>query len=77
MAVSHTMTREDFEHWLNDKGEEVIDQGDQTPRGLGRWMDMFVRGLQAHAAQDAVEDEGTDDAFGARDELDFGGAGDD
>jgi hypothetical protein len=60
-----TLIRDEFEQWLDDHRDEVMDHLDQRPRSLGNWIMAFSKAMAATAEEHGHEDdEGIDGAFG-------------
>lgn len=74
-----TLTRDEFEEWLQHNADEVLDRMNQTPRTLNSWVTSYARTMLVIAAErgdDEVED--IDGAFGGGDDEGlFGGGGED
>lgn len=67
-----TLTRDEFEEWLQQHSDEVLDRMNQTPRSLGGWVASYLRTMAVVAAERSGGDEDVEDIDSA-----FGGGDDD
>lgn len=69
-----TLTRDEFEDWLQTHSDEVLDRMNQTPRTLNSWVTSYARTMLVIAAERSDDDvEDIDAAFGDGDDGIFGG----
>jgi hypothetical protein len=66
-----TLTRDEFEEWLQQNADDVLDRMNQTPRTLNSWVTSYARTMAVVAAERG-DDSDVEDIDGA-----FGGADDD
>ena len=70
-----TLTRDEFEEWLQQHSDEVLDQ---TPRSLNGWVTSYARTMLVLAAERADDDlDDIDSAFGGGDDEGLFGGGED
>lgn len=62
------LTREEFDEFLTENVETILDSVDQSPRSIQGWLASLQRGLQAAAAE--ISDDDSSDAGGIFGESD-------
>ena len=64
-----TLTRDEFEEWIQNHSDEVLDRMNQTPRSLHGWVKSYVQTMSVIAAERGDEEiEDIDSAFGGGDD---------
>lgn len=63
-----TMTRDEFEDWLQSHSDEALDRMNQTPRSISSWVTSYTRTLLVIAAERGDGEADDEDAFGDSDD---------
>ena len=56
-----SLSREEFEVWLEDHKDEALDRIEMDQLRIGRWLALFLTSLKSLATEDTDEEE--DDLF--------------
>lgn len=74
-----TLTRDEFEEWIQQHSDEVLDRMNQTPRSLNGWMTSYLRTMALIVSERGGDDdlEDLDAAFGGAENDSLFGDGED